>query len=184
MMGGTDGSPVIGDDGTAYLITVNPTAPAGTAPSGSSFRSRLTAIQLAGTQTSINLRGILSKPVISGTTLIGTASLPDFTNYTLINNYGSNPINNQSVLYFLDLPLTSSSKPDAVALDGRFASTPVISNGLIYVVTTDFGRAMMQGNSSFQKMFAGYNFNSSGTAESYLYILNLDGTLVSKTVIE
>jgi len=183
MMGGTDGSPVIGVDGTAYLTTFNPTAPAGTAPAASSFRSRLIAIQIAGTQTSINLRGILSKPVISGTTLIGTASLPDFTNYTLIDNYGSNPIKQQSALYFLALPLTSSSKPEAIALDGRFASTPVISNGLIYVVTTDFGRAMMQGNSSFQRMFAGYNFNSS-TAESYLYILNLDGTLVSKTVIE
>jgi hypothetical protein len=102
----------------------------------------------------------------------------------VIYDHGTNPDNQQSVLYFISLPLTSSSKPQAVALDGRFASAPVLANNLIYVVTTDFGRAMMQANPSFQRMFNGYNFNSSGTAESYMYILNLDGTLVSKTVIE
>jgi|MudIll2142460700_1097286.scaffolds.fasta_scaffold36314_2 hypothetical protein len=184
MMGGMDGSPVVGQDGTAYLVTFNPMAPAGTVPASISFRSRLLAITTAGTETSVNLRGILSKPLVSGTTLIGTASLPDFTNYTVIYDHGSNPDNEQSVLYFLSLPLTSGSTPQAVALDGSFASAPVLSNNLIYVVTTDFGRAMMQVNSSFQRMFNGYNFNHSGTAKSYLYILNPDGTLVSKTVIE
>lgn len=184
MMAGTDGSPVIGQDGTAYLVTFNPTAPAGTDPTSRSFRSRLVAITTAGAETSINLRGIMSRPVISGTTLIGTASLPDFTDYTLMNNYGTNPSDEQSALYFLAPPLTSSSKPEAVALDGRFASAPVISNNRIYVVTTDFGRAMMQGNSSFQRMFNRYNFNPSGVATSYMYILNLDGTLISKTEIQ
>ena len=119
MMGGMDGSPVVGQDGTAYLVTFNPTAPAGTIPTSTSFRSRLLAITSAGTETSINLRGILSKPVISGATLIGTASLPDFTNYTVIYDHGTNPDSQQSALYFLSLPFTSGSKPEAVALDGR-----------------------------------------------------------------
>jgi len=184
MMAGTDGSPVIGQDGTAYLITFNPSAPAGTDPTSRSFRSRLVAITTAGTETSINLRGILSAPVVDGTTLFGTASLPDFANYTLTGNHGTNPESEQSVLYILALPMTDSSIPQAVALDGRFASAPVLANSHIYVVTTDFGRAMMQGNSSFQRMFDGYNFNPSGVAKSYMYILNLDGTLISKTVIQ
>jgi len=184
MMGGMDGSPVVGEDGTAYLITFNPTAPVGTVPSGSSFRSRLVAITTAGTETSINLRGIVSAPVISGTTLFGTASLPDFANYTLTGNHGTYPESEQSVLYILALPMTNSSIPQAVSLDGSYASAPVLANNHIYVVTSDFGRAMMQGNSSFQRMFDGYNFNHSGIAKSYLYILNLDGTLVSKTVIQ
>ncbi|NJD57580.1 MAG: hypothetical protein FIA94_14415 [Nitrospirae bacterium] len=184
MMGGMAGSPVVGSDGTAYLITFNPTAPAGTDPSDMSFRSRLVAITTAGTETSINLRGLMSTPVITGTTLIGTASLPDFTNYDMIGNYGTNPGRRQSALYFLSLPMTDSSTPQAVSLDGRYASAPVIANNLVYVVTTDFGRAMMQGNTAFQKMFGGYDFNSSGSAESYMYILNLDGTLVSKTLIQ
>ena len=184
MMDGMDSSPVVGQDGTAYLVTFNPTAPAGTVPTSMSFRSRLLAVTTTGVQTSINLRGILSKPVISGTTLIGTASLPDFTNYDVIYDHGTNPDNRQSALYFISLPLTSGTKPQAVALDGSFASAPVLANNLIYVVTSDFGRAMMQGSSTFQRMFDGHNFNTSGTAESYLYILNPDGTLVSKTVIE
>jgi len=107
------------------------------------FRARLVAITTAGTETSINLRGILSTPVIAGTTLIGTASLPDFANYTMIGNYGTNPSSQQSALYFLSLPMSGSSTLQAVALDGRYASAPVISNNLIYVGTPDFGKAMM-----------------------------------------
>jgi hypothetical protein len=184
MMAGMDGSPVIGQDGTAYLVTFNPTAPVGTDPSNRSFRSRLIAITTAGTEASINLRGILSSPVVNGTTLFGTASLPDFANYALTGNHGTNPGSEQSVLYILALPMTDSSIPQAVALEGSYASAPALANNHIYVVTTDFGRAMMQGNSSFQRMFGGHKFNSSGTAQSYLYILNLDGALVSKTVIQ
>jgi len=184
MMAGRDGSPVVGQDGTAYLVTFNPTAPAGTDPTNRSFRSRLVAITTAGTEAAINLRGILSVPVVDGTTLFGTASLPEVANYTLTCKHGTYPESEQSVLYILALPMTDNSIPLAVALDGSYASAPVLANSHIYVVTTDVGRAMMQENPSFQRMFNGYNFKHSRTAESYMYILNLDGTLVSKTVIE
>jgi hypothetical protein len=44
------------------------------------------------------------------------------------------------------------------------------------VVTSDFGLAMMAGNSTFTGMFGNYNFNASGTAKTFLYLINFDGT--------
>ncbi len=46
----------------------------------------------------------------------------------------------------------------------------------VYVTTTDFGNAMMQGNSTFGGRYGNFNFNNAGTAKSYLYTLNLDGS--------
>lgn len=55
--------------------------------------------------------------------------------------------------------MTSASVPQVIALDGGFASVPVVENNHVYVTTTDFGNAMMQGNYMFDSKFANYNFN-------------------------
>jgi hypothetical protein len=184
MMNGMAGTPVVGDDGTAYFVVHNPTANPGTAPTNNSFESNLIAVKTTGETVSITLKGIISKPVVSGNMLVATTSLPDFNNYMMAGNYGTNPSGSQSVIYLVSLPLTASSVPQVVSMDGSYASIPVIANNHAYVTTTDFGNAMMQGNTMFNSMFGNYNFNGSGTARSYLYIFNFDGTLVLKTVIQ
>lgn len=177
MMNGMAGAPVVGDDGTAYLVTHNPTANPATVPDSSSFQSVITAVNPTGGYVTFTLDGIVSRPVVVGNTFVATASLPDFSNYTL---YGPH-MQNQSVLYAITLPLTPDSIPAAVALDGSFASLPVIAGNYIYITTTDFGNAML-GPGAFNT-FGNYNFGS-GTAKTYLHIFNTDGSLVSKTEIQ
>ncbi len=182
MMNGMAGSPVVGSDGTAYVVTVNPTASAGTVPSSSAFQSAVSAVTPAGQMETITLNGIVSRPVVSDTMFVATASLPNTGNYTLVNNLATVP--NQSVLYAVHLPLTSSSVPVAVTLDGQFASMPVIADNQVYVTTTDFGNAMMQGNTTFGSMYGNFNFNSTGTAHSYLYIVDFHGNLINKIQLQ
>jgi len=111
---------------------------------------------------------------------IQTASLPDFSNYMMYGNYGDK----QSVLYAISLPLSESSVPKAIAMDGRYASAPVIVNNLVYVTTTDFGNAMV-GRDTFQMFGNGnFDFDSDGLGKTYLYIFNTDGTLVSKIEVQ
>ncbi|MEJ2682926.1 MAG: hypothetical protein P8Z71_00830 [Candidatus Sulfobium sp.] len=171
MMNGMAGAPVVGSDGTAYLVSYSPTTTptAGTAPTSASFQSNLMAFSPSGgTPVTLALKGIVSRPVVEGGFLVATASLPDFSQFDVAGN------NNQSVLYAVQLPLADTSAPAAVALDGEFASVPVIQNNMVYVTTTDFGNAMM-GSGTFS-MF-NYDFSTSA-AKSYLYIFNLnDGSL-------
>jgi hypothetical protein len=183
MTTGMAGAPVVGDDGTAYIISHNPTASVGTTPTSSSFESLLTAVKLNGEITSITLNGMISRPVVVGNVLVATTSLPNFSQYNTVGNYGTGPLNMQSVLYVVSLPLAAESVPLAVSMDGNFASIPVIAGNHVYVTTTDFGNAMMQGNTMFNNFFGGHNFSSSGTARSFLYVFNLDGSLASRTEI-
>jgi hypothetical protein len=183
MMSGMAGSPVVGNDGTAYLVTHTPSSTPGQTPTSDSFESGLFAVRLTGEVVSLTLRGIVSRPVVFGNTLVATASLPDFGNYTVEANYRSVQGSKGSVVYLVPLPLSQSSQPIAATLDGDYASVPVLTDTHAYVTTTDFGNAMMQGDNMFNGMFGMVNFNNSGSAKSYLYIFNLDGTLVSKTEI-
>jgi len=183
MMNGMAGAPVVGDDGTAYVVAINPLATPGTLPGSGSFESRISAVALTGDITTLTLKGIASRPVVIGNVLVSTASLPDPTNYDVVGNLATRP-SGQSVLYVLGLPLTASSVPVAVALDGGFASIPVIADNHIYVVTSDFGNGMMTGNNSFNMMFGNYNFNQSGTAASYMYILDFSGNLTKKITLQ
>jgi hypothetical protein len=101
-----------------------------------------------------------------------------------MGNYSSNVAGSQSVIYIMQLPLTASTVPQAVAMDGAFASLPVVANNHVYVTTTDYGNGMFAGNGTFASMFGNYNFNSTGTATTYMYIFNMDGSLLSKTTIQ
>lgn len=184
MMSGMTGSPVVGDDGTAYLVMHNPTASPGQTPTSNSFESRLVAVRLTGEVISLTLRGIVSRPVVFGNTLVATASLPDISNYTVEANYKLQQGSNGSVVYLVPLPMSQSSQPIAAMLDGDYASLPVLTDTHAYVTTTDFGNAMMQGDDMFTGMFGNVNFNSFGSAKSYLYIFNLDGSLVYETEIQ
>lgn len=184
MMSGMAGSAVVGDDGTAYLVTHNPSPSPGQTPTSNSFESRLVAVRLDGEVTSLTLKGIVSRPVVFGNTLVATASLPDLGNYAVGANYKSQQGSNGSVVYLLPLPMSQSSQPIAAMLDGDYASLPVLTDTHAYITTTDFGNAMMQGDTTFNGMFGNVNFNNSGSAKSYLYIFNLDGSLASKTEIQ
>jgi hypothetical protein len=180
MMNGMAGAPVVGNDGTAYLVSYTPqTATTGTAPTSASFHSSLMAFSPdGGTPVTLTLNGILSRPVVDfdGNYLVATASLPDFTQFSVDGNY----MNGQSVLYAVQLPLSAASTPMAVALDGGYASLPVVQNNMVYVTTTDFGNAMM-GSGTFS-MF-NYDFSTS-TAKSYLYIFNLNNQTINKYEIQ
>ncbi len=183
MMNGMAGSPVVGDDGTAYLVSHNLTASAGTVPDSNSFQSTVLAVTPSGQVETMTLQGIVSRPVISGNTLVATASLPDATNYDQIGSLGSGSTR-QSVLYAVTLPITPSTVPIAVTMDGQFASVPVMTADKVYVTTTDFGNAMMQGNITFTGRYGNFNFNNTGTAKSYLYIVNFVGSLAAKIQIQ
>ncbi len=183
MMNGMAGAPVVGEDGTAYIVGLNPTASAGTPPGSGVFQSTISAVTPTGDFQTITLNGIVSRPVVTGTMLVATASLPDPANFDLLRNLGTTS-SGQSFLYAVKLPLTSSSVPVAVSLDGQFASAPVIANNNAYVVTSDFGGAMMSGNNTFNMMFGNYNFNASGNAKSYLYIVDFKGNLVNKITLQ
>ena len=145
MMNGMAGAPIVGDDGTAYVVANNPLATPGTVPSSGSFESRILAVKPTGEVITLTLKGIVSRPVVIGNVLVSTASLPDPANYNVVGNLGTRP-SGQSVLYVLALPLTASSVPVALTLDGGFASLPVIANNHVYVFTSDFGSGMMTGN--------------------------------------
>ena len=176
MMNGMAGAPVVDSDGTAYIVSFSSTAPSNTLPSSNVFQSTVSAVTPAGVIETLMLKGIASKPVVDGNVLVATASLPDLTNYSVAANLGTSSPSGQSVLYIVSLPMTASTVPVAVTLDGEFASVPVIANNSVYVVTSDFGNAMMNGNNTFNMMYGNYNFNSTGSAKSYLYIISLNGT--------
>ena len=183
MMNGMAGSPVVGDDGTAYLVTYVPGTRPSEVPSNSSFQSSLLAVTPLGSITSLTLGGIVSRPVVTGNLLVATASLPVFTNYMMYGSFGNSPANQQSVLYLVSLPLTGTVKPTAVSLDGDFASAPVVdaTHNRIYVTTTDFGNGMMTGSNTYNMMYGTYAVNPS-TAKTYLYIINFDGTYKQVTI--
>jgi hypothetical protein len=146
MMNGLAGAPVVDDEGIAYFITTNRTNDPSTVPDSNSFTSNILAVNPGGGGVSVTLQGIVSRPV------------------------------GQSVIYAFTLPLTETSEPIAVSMDGRFASIPVITNDRIYVTTTDFGRAMFNGFIN--------DIDDLTAAKTYLYVFNLDGTLESRTEIQ
>jgi hypothetical protein len=84
----------------------------------------------------------------------------------------------------MTLPISASSVPSAVSLDGSYASAPVMFNNQFYVITSDFGNAMMQGNNMYNNMYGKTNFSKMGASKSYLYIINSDLTIASKTLIQ
>ena len=184
MTNGMAAAPVVGSDGTAYLISYTPSANPGTIPSSSSFQSIITAVTPSGSISTITLNGIVSRPVVEGNVLIATASLPDMSNFDVVGNFGSATPSEQSMAYIVNLPFTASSVPVGVSLDGQFASTPVIENNNAYVVTSDFGSGMMTGSSTFSNMYENFNFIGTGTAHSYMYVIGLDGTLINKITLQ
>ena len=184
MTGGMASAPVIGSDGTAYIVSYDPSANPGTVPASSSFESTITAVSPSGEVNSVTLHGIVSRPVIEDNVLIATSSLPDMGDFDVVGNFGGTDPVGQSMAYVINLPLTPASQPVGVSLDGGFASTPVIANNNAYVVTSDFGNGMMVGNSTFSAMYGNYNFNGTGNAHSYLYIIGLDGTLLNKITLQ
>jgi len=180
MMNGLAGVPVVDTEGTAYIVSMTPSTTPGNKPKWKSFMSHILAVSPSGQILDLTLDGLISRPIISENTLIATASLPNMGNYSIITNYGTTTA--QSVLFFLQLPLSSSSVPDAVQMDGRYASVPVIANNQIYVTTTNFGYGMMMGNDVFNDTFPNYHVRN--TDHAYLYVFTMDGTLVSKTVLQ
>jgi hypothetical protein len=184
MMNGMSGVPSVGSDGTAYAVAMNPAAKPGTKPTSNSFQSTLTAITPSGAVTSLSFNGLMSKPVINGSTLMATTSLPNMNNYMMVVNGGTNSVSQQSVFYTMTLPISASSVPSAVSLDGSYASAPVMFNNQFYVITSDFGNAMMQGNNMYNNMYGKTNFSKMGASKSYLYIINSDLTIASKTLIQ
>lgn len=183
MMNGEAGSPVLGEDGTAYLASYAPTSTPSQVPSSNSFESKLIAVTPSGQISSMTMHGIVSKPVVLGNLLVASASLPDFNDYTMFGSYGSNSPSNQSVFYIVQLPLTGLTKPLAVAMDGSYASVPVIDSARnrIIVTTTDSGYSMMSGSNTYNSMYGSYNVNTS-TAKTYMYIINFDGTYAKITI--
>ncbi|MBF0559826.1 MAG: hypothetical protein HQL08_13720 [Nitrospirae bacterium] len=161
MTSGMTNTPVVASNGTAYVVSYGGTATNSTSSRtySYSYESTISAITTAGNSTSVTLEGIVSTPVVSGSTMVLTSSL---SGYMMDFNSGSS--NSQLTLYILSLPFTSSSTPVSVSLDGDFASAPVISGSHIYVTTTDVG------------------FTSANA--SYLYILNFDGSQVAKVAIQ
>jgi len=183
MMNGMAGSPVVGADGTAYLVSYVPTSSASQVPASNSFESKLIAVTPAGIISSMTVNGIVSRPVVLGNNLFATASLPNFNDYTMFGSSGSNSLNNQSVCYLVQLPLTGSVKPIAVAMDGSYASVPVIDSerNRIIVTTTDFGNSMMSGSNTYNTMYGSYAANTA-TAKTYMYMINFDGTFTKTTI--
>lgn len=184
MMNGMAGAPVVGDDGTAYIVTYDTTANPGTTPTSNIFQSRVMAIDLAGNMQTITLNGIVSRPVIADGYLFASSSMSNMADYMLSGDFRTNQGNGESVVYGMPLNFTAATKPVAMAIDGDFASVPVIVNNRLYVMGSDFGNAMMTGSNTFNIMYGSYNFNNNGNAKTYMYIFNLDGTLVSKTLIQ
>lgn len=185
MMNGMAGSPVVGDDGTAYIVTYDTTATPGTTPSSSVFHSKVMAIDLAGNMRTMTLNGIVSRPVIADGFLFASSSMSNMADFMLVGDYRNYQGNGQSVVYAMPLNFTAVTNPVALAFDGDFASVPVIKNNYLYVMGSDFGNAMMTGSTTFNMMYGNYNFNSNGNAKTYMYIFNLnDGSLVSRTLIQ
>lgn len=184
MMNGMAGTPVVGDDGMVYMVSFEPNQNAGALLNSNSFTSTLMTINPdTGQVVSLNLNGILSRPVVYGNILVATASLPNLNNFEMYANHGNNGPENQSVLYGISLPLTENTIPRAISLDGNFASVPVIFNELIYVTTTSHGDFMM-GRTMFDGMFENFDFDNQPNHRSFLYVIGLDGTLKAKIEIE
>ncbi|MHB8883365.1 MAG: hypothetical protein ACYC69_17890 [Thermodesulfovibrionales bacterium] len=184
MMNGMAGSPVVGDDGTAYVVTYDATATAGTTPGSNVFQSKVMAVDLAGNLRTMTLNGIVSRPVIADGFLFASASMSNMSDFMLVGDQRNYQGNGQSVVYGMPLDFISSTTPLAVAIDGNFASVPVIANNHLYIMASDFGNAMMTGSNTFNMMYGNYDFNNNGNAKTYMYIFNLDGSLVSKTLIQ
>lgn len=160
MTSGMTNTPVVASNGTAYVVSFSGATKSGNAvPFTYSYASKLNAITTAGDITSITLEGIVSTPVISGSTLALSASLSGYM-MDVNNSTSGSPL----TLYILTLPITSSSTPVSVSLDGDFASEPVISGNYIYVTTTDIGLKT--------------------ATTSYLYIISLTGAQVAKVELQ
>jgi hypothetical protein len=123
--------------------------------------SRISAFRLDGITADVALRGKVSVPAPLGAHLFAITSVPILNDYNLLFTHGTNPASEQSVLFRLSALFGSDAIPDAAALDGRIASKLVVSANRIYVTTRD-----------------------PHSGNKYLYVLNPDLTLVSKTTIQ
>ncbi|MBF0559147.1 MAG: hypothetical protein HQL08_10245 [Nitrospirae bacterium] len=160
MSSGIANNPVVASNGTAYVVSYSATSNnASTYYGNYSYKSKINQVTTSGQMTSISVNGIISAPVISGSTLAVTGSLSGY----MMDWYNSSS-SNQLVLYILSLPFTSSTSAVSVSLEGDFASVPVISGSHIYVTTTDLG--------------------ITSATKSYLYILNFDGSTVAQVQIQ
>ncbi len=185
MTNGQMGAPVIGPNGSAYIVTYTPAQNImGTAPSSQSFRSTLIEITRTGQMHTVTLSGISSQPLIFNGVLLATASLADPTQFQVISNFGTSTTG-QSMLYIVPIPIAENQAPLlAFAMDGAFASNPVVTNNQIYVVTSDFGNALMSDVNSFNSSFGTFDFTNSGQAKSWLYVINTNGTLAQKVELQ
>ncbi len=200
MMNGEAGAPVIdsiGGNDWAYLTSILPTSKhnEGNPPSPEAFRSHLIAVPPAGDTTdtlaTLEFKGLLSKPAVadgitvngtSGNYLIATISLPKLADFSYIDK---GTTKHQSIILWYQLPLTSSSLPAiAYSMDGDFASEPVVYNNQLFITTTDFGHAMMQGNDVFDRLYKHHKFGTADTAAAYLYVFPLDGSSATETTIQ
>ena len=129
MMKGMLNAPVVGDDGTAYIVSY--------AKTDAGMISKISAFRLDGTAAEVALRGKVSVPAPLGVYLFATTSVPKLNDYNLLFTHGTNPAVEQSVLFRLPALFGSDAIPDAAALDGRIASKPVVSADRIYVTTKD-----------------------------------------------
>ncbi len=189
MMDGIAGGPIVGTDGTAYLTSMMPSATPGTTPTSTSFLSHMMSISPTGQTLKLSVNGMMSRPIftngitvdgITGNFMMATVSLPSLNNYSMMHNYATSTTGH-SVLYWMHRPFTTSSMPVAVAMDGAYASQPVIANNMIYVTTTNNGSAMLQGDNVFHNTFPSY---TASNTTSYLHVFKMDGTLVSKTQLQ
>ena len=189
MMNGMAGEPMVGSDGTAYIVTMMPSATPGTTPTTGSFESNMIAVTTSGQTVKMSVGGLMSKPVfangimfngVTGDYMIATVSLPTMSDYSVMAVDGVNT--NHSVVFWMQTPVSTSSVPMAIAMDGRYASHPMIANNQIYIMTTNNGNAMMEGTNVFSKTFPTYM--SASTPITYLYVFKMDGTLVLRTQIQ
>jgi len=181
--GGRANAPVVGSDGTAYVVTyaevtnaANNASPLNSSTSMSfiSFQSTIDAITTSGQMTSLTFNGIASAPVVSGTHLVFLLA-PSGTLTT------ANSGNGQLQLDILSLPFTSSSSPVTVTLAEDFASLPVISGSYIYVVTTEIvARTPVNPVPLPVEPMATAIIAPPVVKKSFLYIFNFNGSLVTK----
>lgn len=163
---------VVGNDGTAYVISHQ------AAGQTAATKSTLNVITEAGAKTSGAIDGnivhlAIGKDNSSNETLIIVDEIPVANNGAHSPNQGGD--NATTAVYLVSLPLTQSSTLITVSLNGVHASKPVVVNGFVYI-TTESG-ANNGGNAG--DLYPTYQASGGGT--SYLYVVSLNGAIISKT---
>lgn len=179
VVGGLAGLPVVDDAGTAFIVSHSISSINTVILNSNTVSSALSAITPAGQKTTLTLGGISSAPVITGPSLVATASLPDTDEFRVIQDLGGAQENERSVLYRVSLPLSATARPEAVVLEGAFASAPRVEDNRIYVVTSD-SISLLNGSGPLAQALGNVTFNQ-GQGNSFLYIFDNNFRLLSKT---